>query len=83
MEFVCKYCGRKFTGGNTSWFYLYCSKSCAVRGRHENFDRDLKWTREGDKWVCPYNEGVTCKSRRCDTCGWNPKVAAARREAFT
>ena len=29
---------------------------------------------------CPYNEGVNCgpHQKRCETCGWNPEVAAVR-----
>lgn len=38
-----------------------------------------EWTKDGlGKWVCRYNEGVSCKDRRCDRCGWNPLVAKIR-----
>ncbi len=38
-----------------------------------------EWTRDGfDRWVCWYNEGVSCRDRRCDHCGWNPLVAKIR-----
>lgn len=31
---------------------------------------------------CPNNEGVFCRRNKCncETCGWNPKVDARRRE---
>lgn len=34
------------------------------------------------KDACPNNVGVVCnpRERNCDACGWNPKVAKARRE---
>ena len=31
---------------------------------------------------CPYNEGCHCTSKDCWRCGWNPKVAKARRNAL-
>lgn len=40
---------------------------------------EYEWTRDGlDKWICQYNEGVSCKDRRCDRCGWNPLIAKIR-----
>lgn len=81
MEFVCNYCGKKFTGGNPSLVYLFCSKSCAARGKYEGkFDKSLNWEKEGYLWKCPYNDGAHCRSRVCDRCGWNPEVAKKRSE---
>ncbi len=81
MEFKCEYCGKQFTGGNPSLIYRFCSKSCAGKAKFEgDFDRSLDWKKEGDLWQCPYNEGVHCRSRRCDTCGWNPDVRNERNE---
>lgn len=36
------------------------------------------------KYSCKYNEGVGCSplGRKCEKCGWNPKVAQARLEKF-
>lgn len=32
---------------------------------------------------CKYNDGVVCPEKdRCKKCGWNPKVADRRLEAF-
>lgn len=33
-----------------------------------------------EKVSCPYNEGIGCMPHemRCNTCGWNPKVAKER-----
>lgn len=76
MEYFCEYCGKAVTGGKA-----YCSKSCAGRAKFEgDFDRTLQWKTEDGKWVCPYNEGVSCKRRRCECCGWNPEVAKNRSE---
>ncbi len=32
------------------------------------------------KVTCPYNDGLGCMPHdmRCNTCGWNPKVAEER-----
>lgn len=32
-------------------------------------------------WVCPYNDGVDCSRKKCDSCGWNPDVSNERRAA--
>lgn len=38
-------------------------------------------------FACPHNDGVDCRRRTCDNCGWLPEVEAKRkakiREAFT
>ena len=31
---------------------------------------------------CLYNEGCRCGKMNCKRCGWNPKVAKARTEAY-
>ena len=41
---------------------------------------DIK--REGGKIVCRYNQECRCEKLECYKCGWNPKVAKARQEAF-
>ena len=32
------------------------------------------------KHICPFNYAVDCDSTKCDSCGWNPKVAKRRSE---
>jgi hypothetical protein len=29
-------------------------------------------------FVCQHNAGVDCEEKKCETCGWNPKVSKAR-----
>lgn len=38
--------------------------------------------RERGKFVCPHNSECRCEKLKCGECGWNPKVAKARKEAF-
>ena len=82
-EFRCKQCGKVFTGQSDFHSYLFCGKSCAQVYRWEekpgrDYDPKLYWEKENNRWNCPYNEGVTCRSRRCVSCGWNPAVERMR-----
>ena len=42
------------------------------------YDPNLQWEYETHSWKCPYNEGVSCETRRCTDCGWNPAIARRR-----
>ncbi len=43
----------------------------------------VKWEKTANnRWVCPYAENVSCSTRECNKCGWNPKVAEQRKEAY-
>jgi hypothetical protein len=44
------------------------------------YDPNLEWHHDSAKWACPYNEGVSCTTRKCVGCGWNPSVDRRRRE---
>lgn len=33
------------------------------------------------KYACPHNPGCACERMNCKSCGWNPSVDKARREA--
>lgn len=35
---------------------------------------------ENESGQCLFNKGVVCTEKECYACGWNPKVAEARRE---
>ena len=77
----CLYCGCEIKTENKT--QRYCSRSCSNRGRYgaTGFDKSLKWEKDIDgKWQCPYNEEVSCETRKCHKCGWNPRVAKARME---
>ena len=49
---------------------------------HELFEL---YEKEGERaWICIMNNGVNCTDlhEKCDTCGWNPKVAEQREKEF-
>lgn len=81
MEFKCEYCGKEFTGGVAGRIYRFCGKSCATKAQFDGaYDKTLDWERDGYLWKCPYNNGVHCRNRVCDRCGWNPEVRNERNE---
>lgn len=76
---TCPVCGEIFF--STRKNRIYCSRSCTGRARmlsriDANPTIQPEPTRAGACCFCP--EGVDCVSRRCDSCGHNPVVAAAR-----
>lgn len=81
-ERTCLYCDLKFMTPYKA--QKFCCKTCANRGRYliqerGDFDRTLSWEKdEENKWQCPYQDGVSCHSRKCNKCGWNPEVAKSR-----
>lgn len=80
-EKKCPYCGCEFK--TVYRHQKNCSKICSNRGGYgtAGFDKSLEWEKDiDDKWQCPYNAEVSCKTRKCQKCGWNPEVAEARRE---
>jgi hypothetical protein len=85
-EKICPTCGKEFK--TTRPHQKYCCHSCSNRFRNAdygNFDKSLEWKRsttDESMWQCPYQINVECSCRNCDRCGWNPKVAKARTEAF-
>lgn len=42
------------------------------------YDASLDWKHDSFKWQCPYNENVSCPTRRCASCGWYPAVMQRR-----
>ena len=84
IKVVCQHCGREKLVYPSEAF-KFCSRSCANKGvaDAEEYDTSLNWKRgSGNLWDCPYNVGVGCEKRTCVRCGWNPKVAQERIEAF-
>ena len=76
----CPYCGNEFMGSKGQ---IFCSHACANMGRSvievEDYDNSLTWEKDSDRlWICPYAKNVGCRIRKCNECGWNPKVAKAR-----
>ena len=71
-EFTCIVCGVKGIDKSPEQNKLCCSQACNNRRRIQ----------KSIKWPCVHNVGVQCSRKDCDRCGWNPKVAKARREAF-
>ena len=46
-------------------------------------DPDWKEKKKAQKnTACPYNEALICAKKECWRCGFNPKVAQARLEAY-
>lgn len=43
---------------------------------------DPNYKKERGMYVCSYNPECRCLKRDCYRCGWNPKVAQARKEAM-
>ncbi len=89
ITLICRYCGKEFNVMPCQASQKCCSVHCAqaYRRREEEamYDHSQIWERDkGDKrmWVCPYTQNVTCFSRRCTKCGWNPEVAERRLEAI-
>ena len=84
---TCLFCGIEFETPYVD--QKFCGRSCSNHGRQfydkESYDTSLQWkhtpTADG-RWLCPYQDNVSCRLRSCETCGWNPKVAKARMEAF-
>ena len=70
---ACKYCGAPFQ--QLRGDHLYCGQDCRIRARNEK-----AWVEISPERLCCYNSGVECqpKDRECQTCGWNPDVAAER-----
>ena len=87
VKFTCRWCGKVMMVFPSQKERQYCSRSCGNRGRslprEDDFDPALKWELvEDNRWQCPYEENVSCKLRKCTTCGWNPKVAEMRLKQF-
>lgn len=38
--------------------------------------------KEHGQYICPHNEACRCDRMNCENCGWNPKVAKQRADAF-
>ena len=82
---ICPKCGIEFK--TVRGHQRFCSKSCSNRGRRketDDYDHSLEWkqSEEYGTWECPYQVNVGCLVRECSKCGWNPKVAQARLDAY-
>lgn len=63
------------------------NKSCgclrgAMKLEYIKNDPDWKKNKSYKSTSCPYNDGCFCTTKDCWRCGWNPKVAKARKEAY-
>ena len=57
---------------------LYCNQLCQEKYR---WRKRQKPTHEREGRMCRFgNEGLVCDQIGCDSCGWNPEVAARRIE---
>lgn len=62
----CVWCQKVF---RRRWYHQRCcSEECMQKDRYPV------------EKTCVYREGITCVSRECEGCAWNPTVEAARRE---
>ena len=81
IERQCAFCGKTFTVNFRTSKQKCCSVSCAGKmAAFTGVDLDFEWKKERDgKYACRFNpEGCSCSNRRCQDCGWNPKVAQER-----
>jgi hypothetical protein len=83
----CVACGCEFMVYPSETDRKYCSLKCSNGHRRViergEFDHSLTWERTTDrKWLCPYQDSVSCSTRECVRCGWNPEVMKARNEAI-
>lgn len=83
---VCRACGKEYVTERKD--QVYCSLKCSNGvGKHqkvESHDASLEWVRSQtgqNRWLCPYQECVSCRTRNCEKCGWCPTVATARLKA--
>lgn len=67
--FTCPVCGVQKEDRTVQGNQIFCSIRCANAARPK-------------PEPCPNNSGVWCAVRKCDCCGWNPDVAAARTKAY-
>ena len=77
-EYVCEHCGGVFLSRDK--YARYCTRRCYQQERfkgRKKVDPKPKDDSLQDR-TCPHNEYVVCPERKCDRCGWNPKVANAR-----
>ena len=78
-------CGNERIATRTALIKGYC-KSCgclrSVKMELQYIKNDPDWKKKKShkRKQCPYNEGCYCHQKDCNRCGWNPKVAQARRE---
>ena len=70
----CLNCGGVFFADRERKF---CSHRCNKTYLQRNYRAGIV-TRSPNE--CLMNEGVICKKRNCENCGWNPKVARKRKE---
>lgn len=72
-EFICVVCGGKGIDNSRNQTKKFCSDRC--KNKLFNKARPAPVVE-----VCIYNDGVDCMDKQCDRCGWNPAVAAMRKE---
>lgn len=75
FEYTCPVCGKVKRVTYASDVRTYCSNLCSAMARHGK-----RHEVEGECIFQP--ESVTCYSKTCGKCGWNPAVAQARLDAF-
>ena len=73
---ICELCGAAFV--ITRPEKRFCSRRCATvaANRRKIARKKEEIAKLGTD--CKYNGALLCKDRKCDTCGWNPKVANRR-----
>ena len=77
--YVCEVCGAEFQD-DTLRYRRFCSKNCSNKAHVQRY-RDREYNKPPEEVPCHYNETVFCTNTKlCNSCGWNPEVAEARRE---
>lgn len=77
--FVCEICGTKFRDDSRK-YRRFCSKKCSNTWHMRTY-RDVIKAAQPKEVQCNHNSTVFCKEpKRCASCGWNPEVAAVRRD---
>ena len=68
---ICPGCRKPFKKFRAT--HVFCSDTCRYRVNKHRTAKELPN-------ACLFNEGVEClpNKRRCEACGWNPKIAEDR-----
>ena len=75
---VCLLCGAEFV--KTRPDKKYCTRRCTMIANDRATRARAKARIEAVGTDCPYNVAIDCYEHKCNSCGWNPRVAKERTE---
>ena len=79
FEFQCEVCGKTKRVSSFRDVGRFCSSTCYGISMRKKKEPDPALN-ESECLFQP--ESIMCFERSCDRCGWNPKVAKARLDAY-